>query len=294
MELTFNFAIITALIGLIVGMLTGIFGVGGGFLMTPALIIILNIPGPTAVGTDLAAILITSSFALFRRKGTETVDAKLAVIISLGSILGVLTGSHFLQLLKNWPKLMILGKQQDAAQYSLLWMFAILLTSIAAYILFDYKYNAHKTTKKRIGLFHKFNLPPFMHFSSLEQPRLAIVPLLLLGFLIGILTGLMGIGGGVLLLPSLIYLVGQRTSKAAGTSLLLVCISALAAVIRKSGAGDINLSLLVFLLAGSLTGAFAGTKIGLKLSGPKIRLYFIYILTAGVIMIGYKLYVMTF
>ena len=294
MELSLIIAIGAVFIGLIVGMLTGIFGVGGGFLMTPALMIILNVHGPVAVGTDLAAILVTSSFAMLRRRGTGTIDVKLAIIISVGSVLGVLTGSHFLQLLKHGPRLIILGKQHDAAHYGLLWMFVLLLTSVATYILFDYKYNHGRAPDKRVGFFARFNFAPFMHFPSLEQQKLSVVPLLLLGSCVGFLTGLMGIGGGVLLLPALVYLVGQRTTKAAGTSLLLVWISTFVAVVRKSGDGDVNLLLLAFLLVGGLAGTFLGTKIGLKLMGPKIRLYFACVLIAGVTMIGYKLYIMTF
>jgi uncharacterized membrane protein YfcA len=85
MELSLNIAIGATVIGLVVGMLTGIFGVGGGFLMTPALMIILNIRGPTAVGTDLATILATSSFGMFKRRGSGTVDVKLGLTIATGS-----------------------------------------------------------------------------------------------------------------------------------------------------------------------------------------------------------------
>ncbi|MBW8002181.1 MAG: sulfite exporter TauE/SafE family protein [Planctomycetes bacterium] len=294
MEFTLNITIGSVVIGFVVGMLTGVFGVGGGFLMTPALMIILNIPGPMAVGTDLATILATSSFGMFRRRGSNTVDVKLAIVISIGSILGVLTGSHFLELLKYAPKLIIFGKEQEAVPYYLLCMFLFLLTWIAGFMTFDYLRNGQRVLDKRVGIFARLKIPPYLDFTSLEQQHLPIVMLLFLGFFVGVLTGFMGIGGGVLLLPSLIYLVGQRTNKAIGTSLLLVWISSLIAVIRKSEAGDINLLLLAFLLAGGLTGTFIGTKIGLKLADPKIRLYFVYVVIVGVLMVGYELYVITF
>ena len=262
--------------------------------MTPALMIILNIHGPTAVGTDLAAILATSSFGILRRRGSGTIDVKLGLTIAVGSILGVLVGSHFLELLKDAPKLIILGREQETVQYCLLCMFLVLLVWIAGYMSFDYKRNCGKTLDKRVGFFAIFKIPPYLHFSSLEQPRLSVVTLPILGFFVGILTGLMGIGGGVLLLPALIYLVGQPANKAVGTSLLLVWISSLIAVIRKSSAGEINLLLLAFLIVGGIAGTFLGTKIGLKLAGPKIRLYFVYVVIAAVLMVGYKLYVMTF
>jgi len=159
---------------------------------------------------------------------------------------------------------------------------------------FDYKRNKGKARTRRIGLLSKIKLPPYIHYSSLEEPRLSVVMLLSMGIFIGILTGIMGIGGGVLLLPALIYFVGQRSSRAAGTSLMLVWISSLVAVILKSEAGDVSLKLFAFLMCGGLLGVLIGTKIGLKLAGRKIRLYFVYVVVAAILLVGYKLYVITF
>lgn len=294
MEFSTIILIGSGVIGFVVGALTGVFGVGGGFLMTPALMIILGIPAPIAVGTGLATILPNSSFAMFRRRGSKTVDVKLALTISAGSVVGVLFGSQIMEVLKDAPKILILGREQDALQYSLLCTFLVLLACIAGYLFYDYKRNGGKSPQKRIGMLARLKLVPYMHFASLEEPRLSVLALLVLGFLIGTLTGLMGVGGGVVMLPSLIYLVGQRTGKAAGTSLLLVWISSLVAVVRKGAAGQISLCLFLALLAGGIAGTFIGTKIGLKLSGPRIRLYFVYVVIAAIGLIGYKLYMLTF
>jgi len=196
MDLSLNIAIGATIIGLVVGMLTGIFGVGGGFLMTPALMIILGVSGPVAVGTDLTVILANSSLGMLERIKSGTIDVKLALTIAIGSIWGVLTGSYFLELLEDAPKLIILGKEQDTAQYFLLCMFVALLTWIAGYMVFDYRRNRGEARHNRVGFFAGFKVPPYLHFSSLDQPRLSVVTLLVLGFLVGVLTGLMGIGGG--------------------------------------------------------------------------------------------------
>ena len=293
MNISSNIAIGATIIGLVVGLLTGIFGVGGGFLMTPALMVILGDLGPIAVGTNLVVIFANSSLGMFHRKGTCTIDIKLGLTIAVGSVLGVLTGSYFLELLENAPKLVIFGKEQETVQYSLIFLFLVLLVWIAGYTLFDYKYNSGKAVDSHKGLLAAIRVPPYFHFPSLNQPEFSIPMLLVLGFGIGTLTGLMGIGG-VLLLPALIYLVGQQTNRAVGTSLLLVWISSLVGVVRKAGVGHIHLLLLLFLLVGGLTGTFIGTKIGLSLPGLKIRLYFIYVVIAAMLMVGYKLYVMTF
>ncbi len=281
------------IIGAGIGVLTGIFGVGGGFLLTPALMILLGVSGAEAVGTGLAAILVNSTLGLFRRKGSGTVDVKLALTMASGSIIGVFIGFFMLEALKDVPEITVLGKPQQPVQYVLLWLFLMLLSGIAALLYWDCQRNAGQSPNIRVGLLAKLKIPPYMHFSSLEQTGLSVPGLAGIGLFIGILTGLLGIGGGVTVLPALVYLAGQRTVKAAGTSLLLVWISSLAAVILKSGAGDISLLLMLVLLAGGIAGTAFGTKIGLKLAGPRIRLYFVYVVLAAILMVAYKICVLT-
>jgi uncharacterized membrane protein YfcA len=115
-----------------------------------------------------------------------------------------------------------------------------------------------------------------------------------MGLVIGILTGLLGIGGVVLLLPLLIYWVGQRPAKAAGTSLIIVFVSSVVAVVRKGAGGDIELKLLIALLVGGIAGTALGTKVGLKLSDMKMKNYFVYVVLSAVIMVAVKLYLLTF
>ena len=286
--------LVAGIIGLVVGIIMGMFGVGGGFLMTPALMIILGIPGAVAVGTSLTAIFTMSNFAIIERRGKAKIDIKLALTIGIGGVAGVLVGAQLLELLKHVPKLTILGRQQDMVQYVLLCLFLVLLVVIAIYLGYDYKRTDGKPPIRRIGLFAGLRIPPYMHFKSLEQPRMSVFALLILGFCVGILTGFMGVGGGVVLLPALVYLVGQRTSKAVGTSLLLVWISSLIAVIKKGAAGDVSVPLFIALLAGGIIGTFLGTNIGLKLAGPKIRLYFVCIIVVAAGLVAYKLSILTF
>jgi len=97
MELTSTVLFGGLSLSFVVGFLTGVFGVGGGFLMTPCLIIFLGIPGPTAVGTDLAIILANSSFGLFKRRKSGTLDLKLALTIASGSLVGMVGGFYALK-----------------------------------------------------------------------------------------------------------------------------------------------------------------------------------------------------
>lgn len=295
-------------LALAVGVLTGIFGVGGGFLITPALMVILRVPGPVAVATGLAMFLFTSSFGIIKRRGSGTVDVKMALTISAGAVAGVLIGSAMLEWLEVIDNIVILGREQDPVQFVLLLMFLVLLGTIAGYLHYDLRRNGGQGPEKRVGVFAKWAIGPCWHFNSLEEPRMSVFMLVGLGLFVGFLTGMLGIGGGVILLPTLVYLVGQRTSRAAGTSLLLVWISSLVAVVRKSGilslvfsdnggddagigaiSGDISVGLWGAMVVGGLIGTFFGTKIGLKLAGPKIRKYFVYVVISAVVMVGYKI-----
>jgi hypothetical protein len=293
MDITPLMLIGAATIALFVGLLTGIFGVGGGFLISPALMMI-GVSGPVAIGTGVAAILINSTFAIFKRRGTATIDAKLALTMSAGSIVGVAIGFTLLETLKTLPPLTILGKEHIAAQYILLCIFLLLLIFLAVFLKLESRGHDINPDASHIGLFAKIRLAPFAHFDSLDIPRLSIIPVITLGLIIGIATGLLGIGGGVLLLPALIYLIGQKTSKAAGTSLLLVSISSLIAVALNFKGGNISIKLWAVMVTSGLIGTNIGTHIGLNTKDNKLKKYFAYVVLTAVIIIAYKLYSITF
>jgi uncharacterized protein len=108
------------------------------------------------------------------------------------------------------------------------------------------------------------------------------------------LTSLLGVGGGVVVLPALIYLIGQHTTKAAGTSLLIVWVSSLIAGTGHIIQANFNSTLFIYMLIGGVVGTGLGTNLGLKLKGSKIRFYFVYVVIFAVAMVAVKLYTMTF
>ncbi len=282
------------LIALFVGLLTGMLGIGGGFLMTPALIIFLGVPGPTAIGTGMATILATSSFAMLKRRRTGTIDVKLSFSIIAGGLLGIGVGIHLLEILKHSAHVVINGHELEAVEYVLMWAFAVLLLSIAGYLCFDHFQTRGQTLQKRVGLLAAVKVPPYSYYDSLEQPRLSVSSLILLGLGVGVLTGLMGVSGGIFLLPALIYLVGQRATKAAGTSLLIVWVSSLVAVALNMKYGNIHLLLWAVMTVGGMIGVFFGTRIGLKAEESKLRACFIYVVLGAFLLVCYKIVALTF
>ena len=281
-----------ALLAACVGTLTGIFGIGGGFLTTPALMIFLGVPGAIAVGTDMAMIGFTSSFGIYKRRKSNTIDFKLAAIMATTTSIGVILGLWTLEKLKAMPPLVIRGKEHVAAQYILLVLFAFILAVIAVILLLENRKGLSMGLAK--GWFTKIGFPPYVGLPSLGEQPTPLVPVLSLGFVIGMLNGLLGIGGGVILLPALIYLVGQRASKAAGTSLMVVWFTTLVGVVGHVKNGNINYYLLASMLAGGFVGTHYGTAIGLKLHDHKLHFYFSFVVLAVVIIILCKIICVSF
>ncbi|MFN2352078.1 MAG: sulfite exporter TauE/SafE family protein, partial [Kiritimatiellia bacterium] len=180
-----------AIIATIVGALTGIFGVGGGFLITPALIIILGIDPTLAVGTGLTFMLFPSSISMFRRRGSKTVDLKLSLYICVGTLAGVVFGKHIMTLLETLPPFRFGVRELPAVEYSLLWAFLGLLIFIAWFLIYDYRRTGGQSSGYRVGWLSRVHLPPMVNFPSLDEPRLSLPVLTFIGFFIGILTGLM-------------------------------------------------------------------------------------------------------
>jgi hypothetical protein len=277
-----------------VGFMTGIFGVGGGFLMTPMLATLLNIEFTTAVGTDLVIIFFNSAVGMIKRKGSHTVDVKLALSLAAGGIAGAQLGVVLIKMLKDAPTIQIFAREQDPVMITLLGMFLLLLTWMAVFMFYDLRRTHGEAPADRIGLFAKITLPPGIDYHSLEHPKMSLVPIVCFGFITGTLTSLMGVGGGIIMLPALVYLIGQRTSKATGTSLLFVFAVSPFAIIGHLRQGHIAPYLLIGMLVCGFIGTWFGTIVGLKLHGPSIRKYFILVVILAAAMVAVKLYLLLF
>jgi uncharacterized membrane protein YfcA len=212
-----------------------------------------------------------------------------------GTIIGVLIGVLLImEPLKNMQAITVFGKSQQPVEYILLCMFILLLLWITFSFILDVTKSKNPVKLDKKPFLARVGFPPYANFSSLKTSRTPLIPILVLACGIGILTGLLGVGGGVVILPILIYLIGQKAAKAAGTSLLLVWISSLVGTFGHLSQGNIKLPLLAVMLIGGLIGTNIGTTIGLKLPDKKIKFYFIFVLLLAIGMVGFKLGKLTF
>lgn len=271
------------LISLVAGVLTGLFGVGGGFLITPMLNIVLGLPMPLSVGVGTLNIVGTTTSSLWWRRKSNLADLKLATVLFGGNALGAYLGANSLESLRLKGDLVIRGDAIPAADLYTLIVYFFVLGAIFVWMYLETRRPAGPTV--RVGLFARIRIPPFARFDSLEGPALSIPVLAYFGLLLGYLTGLLGVGGGVILLPALVYLVGMRTHAAIVTSSVMVWLTSMVAAISHASAGNVDVALLLVLLVGGTVGAMAGQSVCDRIAGPKLRRYFSYVVLGVVIMV---------
>lgn len=271
-------------IGAGVGVLTGMFGVGGGFLITPLLNVLLGVPMPIAVGTGAMQILGTTTAGLYRRRHEGQVDYKMALVLFGGNFVGVRLGDAVIQWLKGLGDLTVRGEAVSAVDFVIQIVFVVILAGISAWLIYDTSRN-HADDTPVEGLFGRLPVPPLTGFDSLGGRKMSVPVLSYFGLGIGFLTGLLGIGGGVVLVPALLYLVGMSVHCCAATSLAMVWLSSFAGVITKTSSGDANLALVIPLLIGGTAGLQVGVTVCNRMSGASLKRYFVIVVLAAMLLV---------
>ncbi|MBN2210102.1 MAG: sulfite exporter TauE/SafE family protein [Sedimentisphaerales bacterium] len=282
------------IIGAAASALTGLFGVGGGFLLTPMLHIVLGIPIEQAAPASLAGVAMSCMLGIYKRKGTGHIDYKLAGVILCGSLTGVLLGAGILQWLSDVEPLTINRRELRTVQFILLCIFAILLMVISGWIIYELRRTRGGGTDIQTGLLSHVRLPPMLSYNGLTPPERSLVILLAIGLALGILAGLLGIGGGVLFLPALIYLVGQQPQRAAGASLVIVALTAITGLVGFIIGGSLDILLWLALAIGSLIGVPLGVRIGKSLHDRCFKQYFAFVILAAAAMVMLKIMLLIF
>jgi hypothetical protein len=274
--LSVNALMIIALGG-VVGLLSGMVGVGGGFLTTPILIF-YGIPPAVAVASSTTQITGTSVSGMLAYRRRRGVDYRMGAVLVAGGFLGALAGGGLFRLLQDTGQIdTVIG----LLYVILLGSIGILMAKEAATALDIIKpKNAGKKTPRRHNPMIAM-LPMRWRF---YQSGLYISPLapLLLGFLSGILTVLLGVGGGFLVVPAMIYLLGMSTTVVVGTSLMqILFVTAATTLIHATTTKSVDVVLAVLLLVGSVVGAQFGARFAQK-AKPELLRMFLAIIVLGV------------
>ena len=254
-------------LGGLVGILSGMFGVGGGFLMTP-LLFFIGIPPAVAVATE-ANQIVASSFsgflAHFRRKN---VDIKMGFVLLVGGLIGAAIGVQVFALLREIGQVDLLVK---LCYVLFLGIIGILMFFESLRAIRRSKNPTHKRIiKKRHNWIH--NLPFKAKFRT-SGLYISVIPPTCIGFIVGILSAIMGVGGGFIMVPAMIYLLGMPTKVVVGTSLFqIIFVTAFATVMHATTNYTVDMALAVLLLIGGVLGAQIGTRIGLRLKAEQLRI----------------------
>ena len=269
-------------LSLLVGILSGIFGVGGGFLMTPFLIF-MGIPPAYAVPNEVNNILATSVSGSLTHYFKNTLDYKMGLMIVAGGIFGTLLGITTFTYFSEIGKISLI--------ISLLYMY--LLAIVGSLMIIDSVKEVDRARKKIIikKKLHQHNwlqgLPLRMRFPKSKLYESALTPILL-GLIVGFVAAMMGIGGAFLMVPAMIYIVGMPVKLIPGTSLFVtIFISAIVTVLHAFNYGSIDLTLVVPLILGSILGVQLGQKAGQYLNSSHLKTLFAMLLCAVAIAIAY-------
>ena len=249
-----------------VGFLSGLFGVGGGFLMTP-LLIFIGIPPAVAVATEANQIVAASVSGVIAHWRRGNVDLKMGFILLIGGGAGSTVGTFIFRLLRE------MGQIDLAISLS----FVVFLGVIGSLMLVESGRKLIPTKKssakrrKAHSHYWAHGLPLRMRFHK-SKLYISILPPLVIGFVVGLLAAIMGVGGGFIMIPAMIYLIGMPTSVVIGTSLFqIIFVTANVTFLHSVTNQTVDIILALLLLSGAVVGAQFGARAGVKLRGEQLR-----------------------
>jgi uncharacterized membrane protein YfcA len=258
--------LVVLLVSGVVGFVAGLVGVGGGFIMTPALIF-LGIPAPVAVATGASQIAATSFSGMISLARRKSVDWRMGLLLSIGGVAGSVSGVSL------FHRLLAIGQLDLIISLC----YIVLLALIGALMLTESIAVIYKRPNPSRAIFSRsarnftHRLPFRMRFPR-SGLYISVIPPLTLGFLIGGLAAIMGVGGGFILAPAMIYLLRMPTNVVIGTSLLqILVVTAFIVLLQASLTHTVDLVLSAILMLGGVIGAQLGSRLGARLRGEQIR-----------------------
>jgi hypothetical protein len=273
--------------GCAVGFLSGLFGVGGGFLMTP-LLIFSGVPSAVAVGTEAAQIVASSVSGAVAQYRRNNVDVKLGLVLLSGGIAGSVIGVQIVKVLRQ------MGQFDLFVSLS----YVTFLGAIGTLMMIESintirKARGGQTTSSRRPGQHSWlhGLPFKMRFHR-SKLYISAIPPLIIGAFVGFLAAIMGVGGGFIMVPAMIYLLRVPTNVVVGTSLFqIVFVTAATTILHATTNITVDIVLALLLMVGGVVGAQFGAAAGAKLKGEELRFLLAALVLLVCIRLGWNLVV---
>ena len=249
-----------------VGFLSGLFGVGGGFLMTP-LLIFFGIPPAVAVSTEANQIVASSVSGVLAHMRRGNVDFKMGGILMIGGVIGSSLGVVLFKFLQSIGQIDLVIKMSYVVFLGIIG--TLMLTESMRTIIRSKKSGGIRRKLHQHSWFH--GLPLKMRFRR-SKLYISAIPPLLIGAFVGILAAIMGVGGGFIMVPAMIYLLGMPTAVVVGTSLFqIIFVTANVTLLQSIQTQTVDFMLAGLLLFGAVIGAQFGSRFSTRLRGEQLR-----------------------
>jgi hypothetical protein len=274
-------------VGCLVGLLGGFFGVGGGFLAGPTMLL-LGVPGNFVVGTDMAQMTGTSIVAARRHRALGHIDLKLGALMIAGTVPGIEVGAQAIEWLENLTP--------GTLEMVLNGVYLALLLGISGLMLWEGRRAiriADETLTVReastLATFtqriQRLRIPPMVRLPSSGIESISLWLILLTGLATGVLAGMLGVGGGFIRMPALVYVLGIPTHVAVGTDLFEIVFSAGYGTLTHAMKGNVDILMALVMQTGAAIGAQVGARATRYVSGPRLRIAFAFLPLLGATML---------
>ena len=254
-------------VGGLVGFLSGLFGVGGGFLMTP-LLMMFGIPATVAAASDANQIVAASTSGSYAHFRARTIDIRMGLLLLLGGLAGGTLGVRIIKVLRH------LGE----ADFVITVVYVLMLGGIGFYMFFEsltaLRGRRQAVSDARPSLYRRAmeSLPFKVFFPRSKVTVTALAPLLL-GTIVGLLAAIMGVGGGFIMVPVMIYLLRMPMHVVVGTSLFQILFTCTIVTVLQSYMNHtVDFVLALLLLVGSVVGAQIGVRVGRRLKADQLKI----------------------
>ena len=259
--------LLIVLIGMLIGGLSGLFGVGGGFLMTP-LLIFLGIPPAVAVGTEAPHVLASSVSGVIAHWRRKNVDFKMGFFLMIGGVVGSTVGVNLFKILRVFGQIDIVIQM----------LFLIFLGFIGFSMAFESakttitKYRTTSSIRTKLHQHSWIHGLPFKLRFHRSKLYISAIPPIIIGFFVGVLSAMMGVGGGFIIIPAMVYLLGMSTNVVVGTSLFqIIFVTANSTFFQSYLNQTVDIVLASLMIVGGVIGAQIGARLGTKLKAEYLR-----------------------
>ena len=285
-EVSVNAFLLLGLGGL-VGVLSGMFGVGGGFLMTP-LLFFIGIPPAVAVATEANQIVASSFSGALAHLKRKTVDLRMGTVLLIGGLAGAAAGVQVFAALRAVGQVDLLVR-----------LCYVVFLGVIGFLMFIESLNAIRRarnskgalrTRRKHGWVHAL---PFKVKFRTSGLYLSVIPPLMVGAVVGVLAAIMGVGGGFIIVPAMIYLLGMPTKVVVGTSLFqIIFVTGFTTLLHATVNQTVDMLLAVLLLVGGVIGAQIGARLGVRLKAEHLRILLAVIVLGVCVKLAFDLLLM--